>query len=391
MMHTNKKYRVAIYALKPIIYQVPLWKKLASNPRVDLTVFYGGENHIDWGVPLLDGYKNKILPDMSRFRLLKFAKHFNPSIVNEIRRGGYDVVIVNGYDSVTSWLVLMTAKFHKIPLIIRGEAVLRPNRSRLRQYMKRIILSQMLSLYDAVLYSCTGNREYFEFYGVPTNKSFPLPCAVDNDYFRKERKKWISDKESTKRELGFLPEDFIVIFVGRLTKVKRPFDLLKVMKFLQDNDRNDINALIVGDGEFMDQMNKFIQSNDLHNVRIVGFQDHQSISKYLSIGDVSLVLSEYDPSPKALNEMMNFAMPVICTDVVGTVKDLVHESINGYVVKLGNIEMVAHHIQELAANRDQSRRMGQKSLEIISEWNFDRDVEGVLAAVDYLFLNLNNK
>ncbi len=85
-----------------------------------------------------------------------------------------------------------------------------------------------------------------------------------------------------------------------------------------------------------------------------------------------------------MNEMMNFAMPIICTDTVGTAYDLVQEGVNGHIIQVGDVELLANHICTLANDREHSKQMGQRSLKIVSEWNFDRDVEGIEKAVEYV-------
>ena len=50
--------------------------------------------------------------------------------------------------------------------------------------------------------------------------------------------------------------------------------------------------------------------------------------KYYLISDISVVLSDYDPSPKAMNEAMNFSNCIISTKNVGTVNDLIKQNHN---------------------------------------------------------------
>ena len=78
------------------------------------------------------------------------------------------------------------------------------------------------------------------------------------------------------------------------------------------------------------------------------------------MANAGIMISEYDPSPRAINEMMNFALPIVCSDGVGTAYDLVQDDVNGYVVKVGDIESIADSLCRLADDRELSRQMGQK-------------------------------
>ena len=46
-----------------------------------------------------------------------------------------------------------------------------------------------------------------------------------------------------------------------------------------------------------------------------GFVNQSQISHYYSMADAVVVISSYDPSPKVMNEAMNFSLPVIATSV----------------------------------------------------------------------------
>jgi hypothetical protein len=61
--------RVAYFVSHPIQYQAPLLRRIAQEPDIDLTVFFSSDVsargykdagfgvHVQWDVPLLDGYK----------------------------------------------------------------------------------------------------------------------------------------------------------------------------------------------------------------------------------------------------------------------------------------------------------------------------------------------
>ena len=69
-----KKVRLAYLVSHPIQYQAPLLRRIAQEPDIDLTVFFGSDFSVrgykdegfgvgvKWDVPLLDGYKHEFLP-----------------------------------------------------------------------------------------------------------------------------------------------------------------------------------------------------------------------------------------------------------------------------------------------------------------------------------------
>ena len=92
-------------------------------------------------------------------------------------------------------------------------------------------------------------------------------------------------------------------------------------------------------------------------------------------------LSEYDASPKALNEALNFAMPVISTTTPGTALDLVKPGRNGFLIDVGDVAALAKHIDWLNCNREKAAEMGRESLEIVKDWNFEADALAIREAL----------
>src|ERR1039458_6065990 len=70
----SKIIRLAYFVSHPIQYQAPLPRRIAQEPDIDLTVFFSSDLsvrgykdsgfgvHVEWDVPLLEGYKYEFLP-----------------------------------------------------------------------------------------------------------------------------------------------------------------------------------------------------------------------------------------------------------------------------------------------------------------------------------------
>jgi len=97
------------------------------------------------------------------------------------------------------------------------------------------------------------------------------------------------------------------------------------------------------------------------------------------------VISSYDASPKALNEALNFSLPVLCSDGVGTAKDLVKEGGNGSIVSCGDTNAMADFIKFLSHNEKVAKEMGENSKNIVKSWTPEKDALGVLGALNYIF------
>ena len=77
-----RTYRLAILVSHPIQYFSPLYRRLAKQPGIDLTVYYchqpkaesafdpGFGRIVNWDVPLLDGHRHVVLPKSRSRKLL---------------------------------------------------------------------------------------------------------------------------------------------------------------------------------------------------------------------------------------------------------------------------------------------------------------------------------
>ena len=181
-----------------------------------------------------------------------------------------------------------------------------------------------------------------------------------------------------RRELGINKNDYVVLFAARFTKRKRPEDLLAAIKEINNND---ISVLFVGDGVERDRIEEYSKKNNIKAV-FTGYKNQLHISKYYSIADLCVIISDYDPSPKAMNEAMNFSLPIIATDVIGTSGDLVVDGENGYVISVGDVKSLSEKISYLSMNRDVSKKFGERSCEIIKDWTFEKDASYICKAIN---------
>jgi glycosyltransferase involved in cell wall biosynthesis len=79
---------------------------------------------------------------------------------------------------------------------------------------------------------------------------------------------------------------------------------------------------------------------------------------------------------------MNAAKPIIITPAVGLGLDLVIDGENGFIVPACNPSVLADKLRLLTENSELATKMGRKSLERVSTWNFEADEKGLLEALE---------
>ena len=394
-----KKYKIAFLISHPIQYFSPLFKEMAKCPCIDLNVYYCSDESIrgmkdvgfginlKWDIPLLEGYNYKFLknysPKPSIFN--GFLGLMNFSIINELRKNKYDVLIVHGWNYLTNIIAIISAKLFGIKTFIRGDNPLNQEikKSKYKIFIKKIILKNFLfKIIDGFLYVGKENKDFYKFYGIPEKKLFFAPYAVENERFIKDYENLIKEKDKIKEEIGISKDKIVILFVGKLIEKKRPMDLL--LAYEKINFKNKA-LLYVGDGILKKQMEDYVKEKKIENVYFVGFKNQTELPKYYVIADI-FVLPSYIGETWGLvvNEAMCFGLPIIVSDMVGCAKDLVKNGENGFIYPALNVEKLSYFLKKLLEDEKLRKKMGKKSFEIIKKWDYKRSIEGILSAIKFL-------
>ncbi len=383
------RYRLVIIAPHVVQYHTPLYRQLARRPELDVLVLYLDDAGarptwdatmaatIEWDVPLLEGYAHEFLRTGSGAA----SSRVRPGLVSRLLSKEWDAVLIQGHRQLPYWLALLCARMRGQRVFYRGEATLRQSRRGIRESIKRAVLETLFRLTDVVFYSCTGNRRFLRHYGCRPEQMVRLPCAVDNDFFRRGRHALSGQRDAIRRDLELPPGTPVLLNVGRHDAYKSQPDLLRACGELQRQGL-EVALLLVGNGPETPDLRRLAEDLGLRHVRFAGFVNQSRISKYYAAADVFALCSAYDPSPKVLNEALNFELPIVCSDRAGTAGDVAVDGDNGFLYPWGDVEALARALQPLLADPDLRRRMGRRSLELADAWSLEAGADAVVSALD---------
>ena len=394
----DRVYKIAVVITHPIQYFVPLFGRLAQEPALDCTVLYsslmGSEAYTDpgfglqvkWDIPMLDGYRYKVLPAYFAASTRSFLSCTSPQILTELRKGGYDAAMVFGWGRLTSWLAFLGAGLGRAPVMIYGDTnpLHESAKSRILQCVRRPLLASLFRRVAAFLVSGTFNRKFYESFGVPPEKCFPVPLAVDNDYFAARAASARKRRDELRARLGIAPEAVVLLFVGKLVPRKRPQDLLYAVASLREKIPQ-LAVAIAGEGELRPFLESEIKRLSLKNVHLLGFKNQGELPEIYGISDIFALPSSREPRGLVTNEAMACGLPIIASDQTGVWGDgdLVRDGENGFVYPCGDVGALAGAIHKLAADPGRRERMAARSQEIISGFGYDQCVQGILKALEH--------
>jgi len=395
--NTATPVRLAYLVTHPIQYQAPLLKRLAAEPGIALKVFFrsdatlrefadpGFGRRIEWDVPLLEGYESEFLPALGSRRITPFWKPFSYGLSRRLAAGAFDALWVHGYARPFHWAAMAAAKRRGMTVLLRDEAtLLSAPRGRAKRAAKRAFFQALRRVCDGFLAIGSLNRDYYLAQGIPDERIFLVPYAVDNDRFRLAAERAAPHRESLRACLGLRPDRPVVLFAGKLIPVKNPGLLIEAMSQLSRGGGAGAPPylLLAGDGHLRPDLERRVEDFGLGNqVRFLGFRNQSELPALYDLCDAFVLPSSREPWGLVVNEVMNAGRPVLVSSQVGAGPDLVRDGVNGYRLPPGDAVAWAATLRRILADPERRKAMGRASREIVANWGFEQDVAGIRRAL----------
>lgn len=370
------RLRLAVVVSHPIQYFAPWYRAVAQLQALELKVFYccdwgvksyrdpGFGVDIKWDIPLLEGYDYEILPIAKSPERMTFWNIDNPSVAEALRNFDPNVVLVHGYASRTNWRVARWAKRSACPLMIYSDSNSRAKISTWKNVIKRAVVGYFYSHVDGAIYVGSSNYAYHARYGVPRQRLFPGTMPVNRSALLKAVPDIPGARRSIREQLHIPQDAFVVMHCGKLTKGKRPLDLVEAAHSLVNTI--PIYALLVGEGPERAPIQEYCERNQANNLRLTGFVNQADIAKYYAASDILAVTSEAEAYSLVVSEAATFGLPVIVSDAVGCIgpNDTARPGENAFVYPCGNVERLKEILIHLSKDKATLQDAGAASLRI---------------------------
>lgn len=196
-----------------------------------------------------------------------------------------------------------------------------------------------------------------------------LPNAIDADAFLAQ-----ASSRSWRRELGIGPDDFLVVFTGRLIPEKGIAHLVEAATRLADNSQ--VKFVIAGSGPLEDQVRRKLPDN----MQLVGSLNSPDVASLLQASDAFCLPTRSEGfSTSLLEAAAAGATPIMPR--VGGVAELMPDKQYGMMLPSTSAAAIARAITELEGHRDRARAMGAAIAQRVrSCYSWKATAEAVAAA-----------
>lgn len=281
-------------------------------------VLNGDESHLFEKIPTVH-------PALVR-RLIRTIRNFSPDIIllNGSRTLKYGAAAKPWTPKSIRWVyrIIDSPKFW--------------NTNPIKQwYYRNLVLSAMDA---AVGVSAASLQDMVELH------RFNKPTAVIHRAINTEKFDSLPDKASLRQQHPDLNEKKILLFLGNLTKQKRPDRFVEIVDLVAKQAPH-ICAWVIGDGPLMQDTQRLVEEKGLTSrFTFHGYQNN--VGPLIKCADVLILSSDTEGLPGVVLECGYVGVPTV-SGKVGGIAECVEHGVTGYIVEEKEPELYADHVLTL--------------------------------------------
>jgi D-inositol-3-phosphate glycosyltransferase len=244
---------------------------------------------------------------------------------------------------------------------------------------------------DLLVASTDDERnDLVELYGADPERVYVVPPGVDLSLFQP------LDRAEARRKIGY-SEGRLLLFVGRLERLKGVEVAIRALAFLRDRKHDDVRLLILGadskdgDESEMERLKAIATSVGVRDrVDFLGSVAHHELPFFYSAAD-AVVMPSYSESFGLVGlEAQACGRPVVGSDVTG-LRSVVRDEVSGYLVAGHDPAAYAERIGRLLEDPELAQQMGRRGRLLAQRFSWSRTAdrleqlfEGAVAERDQL-------
>lgn len=384
---------LAVIETHPIQYHAPIYRVLQQRLGVPVTAIYGSDFSVSgyrdpefgvtfaWDTDLLSGYTSIFLSRVANGGARAAQEASPQGIRKALQEAAPGAVLIVGYSPRFHQVAFYQARKAGHAVLFRGETTDHARRrSTIKEWIRDSALRWVYRRCARLLYVGQRSYQHFKRLGCPDEKLIFSPYCVNTDPFRFDETARVRLRLDARLSLGVSETQTVLLFSGKLSPRKGPGLLIRAVRELSQEIREEIVVVFLGNGELRGELESLAQSPLPVKVYFADFQNQTLLSQYYHAADLLVLPSLHSETwGLVVNEALHHRLPCVVSEAVGCAPDLVDPGMTGEICETGSVPSLTLAIQRalVLTGRPETR---EKCREKVSGYTIEKAAEGIAKA-----------
>ena len=280
----------------------------------------------------------------------------------------FDIIHMHTFRSALAVLIWYYANKYGIPYVLQAHGSVLPffQKQRPKKVFDSLFGYRILKDASKVFALSRMEAEQYRGMGVPEEKIAVIPNGIDLSEYTD-----LPPEGSFKKKFGIDDDEKIVLYLGRIHRLKGIDFLVRSFAYLTKNGTENSKLVIAGpDDGYLDEVKFLVNSLGISDlVLFTGIlPEEDKVSAYVD-SSICTYLSPFEPFGLVTLEVAACGTPVIISRGTHMAR-VVEERKFGFSVKYNDIYELAETMRKVLNDNDLLREMGQKGRKFVLE-NFN--------------------
>lgn len=310
------------------------------------------------------------------FNILQSKKNYIRLLFDIFVKRKYKMIHLAGWSHLITIFLIFISRFFSLPVVVETDTPLNLDTPLWKKITKRILYPTLFKFPVFFLPGGTRQARYLNYYGVRDKKIIHAQMTVDTTRIRRYVKNINSHaREKLRSQYGVKQDDLIFLYVGRLLDWKGVRELILAIQLIQDVRAK---LWIVGSGDLADETK--LAAQEYKKIIYFGRISGDFLWEIYSSSDVCVLPSYAEPWGLVVNEAMAVGKPVIVTETVGCVDDLIVHSHEGIIITPKSVTALCEAMTFMLENPETRKAMEGNVVERIAGWTLENEANNMRTA-----------
>lgn len=174
-----------------------------------------------------------------------------------------------------------------------------------------------------------------------------------------------------------------LLFLSRIEKSKGIYIAIETVRLLNETFLDKYELLVAGNGSELANVAKYIELNNISNIKLLGFVLGIEKHELLLAADVLIFPSYSEGLPLTVLESMSYGLPII-TRSIGGIPDIVKNNENGFLTDSKDPKIFVSMVSQLCNDQVLYKKMSNKNSKTALEFSPEKFKERMTSIYEFL-------